>query len=454
MTRNLTHWLLLPVLLCVTAPVFSQEVRLVELSGAIGPATSDFVMRSLEDAAETGTELVILRIDTPGGLDLAMRDIIQNILASEVPVAGWVAPNGARAASAGTYIMYASHFAAMAPATNIGSSTPVSIGGGSSPLPVPSTPDDSAEPEDDSDTDQDSQAQPGTAMERKVINDAIAYLRSLAELRGRNAEWAESTVREAANLTATQALDMGVIEIIAANVDDLVNQLEGRTTTIAGQEVTLALDNAEVELIEPDWRHEFLAIITNPNVAYILLMIGVYGILFEFYNPGLGLPGVTGVVCLIVGAFALQMLPINYAGLALIAVGIGLMVTEAVSPSFGVLGIGGVVAFVLGSVMLMDTELEAYQISMPIIAAFAVATAAIFFLTLGALINARKQRVVSGGEAMIGETAEALEDFDGQGAVRIFGEAWTAVSDTPVKKGSKLKVVSRDGLILKVINER
>lgn len=439
------------LLTCCVSLTRAQEVWEVPLEGAIGPASADFVIRSLDDAAEAGAALVVLRIDTPGGLDLAMRDIIRSILASPVPVAGWVAPGGARAASAGTYIMYASHFAAMANATNIGSSTPVSLGGGGeSPLPIPDTtaPDS---PDNDSDTDDSNTvSQPGTAMERKVINDAVAYIRGLAELRGRNSDWAEETVITAANLPASEALTLNVIDFIAQDMDELLRQIDGHTTMINNTEVRLALDQPTVIQVEPDWRHEFLAIITNPNVAYILLMIGVYGLILEFYNPGMGLPGIVGVICLLLGAFALQMLPINYAGLALIIVGIGLMAAEAFSPSFGILGFGGLVAFVLGSVMLMDTELAAYRISISIIAAFAVASAGVFLFTLGALIKARRQRVVFGPEAMVGETAIALEDFSESGRVRAFSEVWRARSDSPVIKGNKLRVTGIDGLTLQV----
>ena len=308
------NWLPILFLLFVVFPVKAQDVWLVELQGAIGPASADFVIRSLENAAEENAELVVLRIDTPGGLDLAMRDIIRSILASEVPVAGWVAPGGARAASAGTYIMYASHFAAMAQATNIGSSTPVNIGGdGGSPFPIPTMPEQPDSADDDQPEGSAPETLPGTAMERKVLNDAVAYIRGLAELRGRNAEWAEQTVVEAANLPASEALGLNVIDLMADDIDGMLSQLHGRSTTIDGQTVTLSLSEPNVITIEPDWRHEFLAMITDPNVAYILLMIGIYGLILEFYNPGMGLPGITGVICLLLGAFALQMLPINYA---------------------------------------------------------------------------------------------------------------------------------------------
>lgn len=443
------RWLLL-LLLLLTAPLRAQEVRLVELQGAIGPASADFVLRALDDAAAAEAALVVLRLDTPGGLDLAMRDIIRGILASPVPVAGWVAPGGARAASAGTYIMYASHFAAMAQATNIGSSTPVSLGGEGGPLPLPTLPEQPESTDDPAPGDTPSEPLPGTAMERKVLNDAVAYIRGLAELRGRNAQWAEQTVVEAANLPASEALALNVIDLMADDIGSLLEQLNGRTTTIEGRAVTLQLDSPVIVAIEPDWRQQFLAMITDPNVAYILLMIGIYGLILEFYNPGLGLPGITGVICLLLGAFALQMLPINYAGLALIIVGIGLMIVEALSPSFGVFGLGGVAAFVLGSVMLMDTELEAFQISLAIIAAFAAASAGVFFFALGAVITSRRQHVTTGAEAMLGGAAIANEDFTGAGHVRAFSENWRAVADQPVKKGDTLQITGVDGLTLKV----
>lgn len=444
--------LVLGLLIGLSLPAQSlqaADIRVVELNDAIGPASADFLINALDDANAAGADLVVVELNTPGGLDQAMRDIISAILASPVPVATWVAPGGARAASAGTYILYASHFAAMAPATNVGSSTPVSIGGGSSPLPIPSAPEQSDAPETEEDsTSGDSTG--GTAMERKVINDAVAYLRGLAELRGRNMEWAERTVREAANLTASDALEMNVIDLMANDINELLRQLDGRTTTIADQTVTMDLSDPQVTRIEPGWRYDFLSIITNPNVAYILLMIGFYGLILEFYNPGMGLPGVTGVICLLLGAYALQMLPINYAGLALIIVGVGLMIVEAMSPSFGIFGLGGAVAFVLGSVILMDTDLEAFRISLAIIGAFAVTSMGIFIFSLSMLLRARRQKVVTGEESMIGSQAVALEAFNGQGHVRAFSENWKAESKEPVEKGSELTITGIDGLVLKV----
>jgi membrane-bound serine protease (ClpP class) len=302
-----------------------------------------------------------------------MRDMIKEILASRVPVVVYVAPSGSRAASAGTYLLYASHVAAMAPATNVGSSTPVSIGG--SPFPAPAE----SPGEDGSD---DAEPAGPSAMERKVVNDAVAYIRGLAALRGRNAEWAEQTVREAANLPAAEALEQNVIDLVAADLDALLMALDGRTVEIDGRRITLDLTDVEIRIIEPDWRNELLALITNPNVAYLLLMLGIYGLILEFYNPGTAVPGVTGVICLLLGAYALQMLPINYAGLALLLVGLALMAAEIITPTVGVLGIGGAVAFVAGSVLLFDSELPGYRVSIPLIAAAAVASAALLVLTV------------------------------------------------------------------------
>jgi len=430
----------------------ASEVWLVELQDAIGPASADYLVRNLEKAYAAKAQLVIIRLDTPGGLDLSMRDIIKAILASPIPVVTYVSPSGSRAASTGTYIMYASHFAAMAPATNIGSSTPVSIGGGSSPFPLPGSEPKQQEPEAEGSPadDEGIGPAPGTAMERKVLNDAVAYIRGLAELRGRNIEWAEQTVRQAANLPAQEALEQNVIDIVAANVDDLLRQLDGQTTEINGQPYPLKLGDVKIVPIVPDWRHEFLSAITNPNVAYILLMVGMYGLILEFYNPGVGVSGVTGIICLLLGAFAMQMLPINYAGLALIVLGIGLMVVEAMSPSFGVFGIGGVVAFVIGSIILMDTDLPGYQISLPIIAAIAATSAGVFLFALGAVIRARKRTVTTGIQTMLGEVAEVMKDFDRQGQVLVNGEIWNATTTAPVTKGMRVKITAVEGLMLRV----
>jgi membrane-bound serine protease (ClpP class) len=440
MTARRLTWLGLAIcFLAGAARASATLVWVVELQGAITPATANYFLRALDDANEENAAALVVRLDTPGGLDQAMRDMIREILASRVPVVVYVAPNGARAASAGTYLMYASHVAAMAPATNIGSSTPVSIGGGGFPAP-------GEQPEGEEGT----EAAGPSAMERKVVNDAVAYIRGLAALRGRNAEWAEATVREAANLPAAEALELNVIDLVADNLDELLRRLDGRTIAVEGGSVTLALADAELRTVVPNWRDELLALVTNPNVAYLLLMIGIYGLILEFYNPGLGLPGIVGVICLLLGAYALQMLPISYAGLALILVGIGLMIAEVVSPTVGVFGIGGVAAFVAGSIMLFDSELPGYRVSLPLIGALAAASAGIFILGLGAATRARRLRVRTGREAMIGAPAVALEDFAESGRVRAFSESWNARSTRPVREGDKLRVTGIEGLVLTV----
>ena len=440
------------LIICLAQQADAAKVWLLDIEGAIGPASADHFIRTLDDAGEAEVDLLVLRLDTPGGLDKSMRDMIKALLASDTPVATYVSPNGARAASAGTYIMYASHIAAMAPATNIGSSTPVSIGGGGSPLPFPqpTEPKDEESPAD-GETKNDEVSPPGTAMERKVVNDAVAYIRSIAELRGRNVEWAEKTVREASNLPAREALELGVIDLVADDLEDLLAQIDGMTVDVDGRSVTLETAASQVHRVETDWRYELLSVITDPTVAYILLMIGIYGLILEFYNPGMGVGGVVGVICLLVGAYALQMLPINYAGLALIVVGIGLMVAEAFTPSFGVLGVGGVAAFVIGSIILMDTDLPGYQVSVPIIAGISTASAALVLFTIGAAVRARTSSVVSGAEAMIGAEGEVIDDFEHDGRVRAAGEIWQAHSREPLEKGARVRVAAVDGVKLNVV---
>jgi len=445
------------------------QVWVVDLDGAVGPASADLIIRSIADAEDAGAQALVIRMDTPGGLDKSMRDLVKEILAADIPVITYVAPDGARAASAGTYIAYASHVAAMAPATNIGSSTPVTIGGGSAPTPgaptpgAPGQPPASA-PEGDGQG-QDGRGEPGApegtpaapaspdAMTRKVINDAVAYLQSLAELRGRNIEWAEETVRYGANLRASEALEKNVVDVVAPDLRSLLEAVDGRSVTLNTRTVTLRVADAGVRQVETDWQHDLLTVITDPSIAYGLLIFGIYGLILEFYNPGMIFPSVIGIVCLLLGAYGLQMLPINYAGLALIVVGIGLMIAEVFTPTFGIMGIGGVVAFVIGSVILMDTEAPGYQVPFLVIGAFAAATAALSMLAIGAAVQARRQSVTTGQEAMVGQRAEALEDFSGNGHVWAFGERWNARTDGPVKKGEVVTITGIDGLTLKVTAE-
>ena len=442
---------------------------------AIGPATSDYIHNGLNVARERNASLVILQLDTPGGLDTSMRDIIRDILASPVPVATYVSPSGARAASAGTYILYASHVAAMAPGTNLGAATPVQIGG----LPdlIPKQPpgkkakgtdqgkdkapegqeatagegDKSGSEADGGETDTDTEAGiPGDTMSRKMINDAVAYIRSLAELRGRNADWAEQAVRQAASLSAEQARELRVVDVVAKDVPDLLNIVDGRVVDVNNLDHTLRTADLGLEYFEPDWRNKFLAVITNPNVAYILMLLGIYGLFFELANPGFVLPGVIGGICLLLALYSLQVLPVNYAGLALILLGIAFMIAELFMPSFGALGIGGIVAFVIGSIILFDVEGGNLAISMPLIIAVSILSGAFFLIVVRSIINAHRKPVVSGSEQIIGSTGSALGDFDARGVIHIHGENWQVESTSPVKEGEKVRVVGRDGLILKV----
>lgn len=428
-------------MLLVLPALVRAEAWLIDVTGAIGPATADHMLRGLQQASEENAPLVILRIDTPGGLDTAMRDMIRGILAADIPVVGYVSPSGARAASAGTYLLYSAHIAAMAPATNLGAATPVQIG---SPG-LPALPDAQDSP------DASEGVQPGTAMERKIVNDAVAYIQSLAQLRGRNSEWAERAVREGASLSAEDAFAEGVIDIVAADTQDLLAQLDGRQVSVANNTVTLATNGMALRTHALDWRSEFLAVITNPNVAYILMLVGIYGLLIEFYNPGIGLPGVLGSICLLLALYAFQALPVSYAGVGLIALGIVLMASEAVVPSFGVLGLGGIAAFVVGSIMLMDTDVPAYQIALPTIIAVAAFSGALLVFGLGLLLRARHGAVVSGVEHLSGAVG-VVESIsrDGSPMVRLEGELWQGACDQPVAVGDAVVVRALHGLILTV----
>jgi membrane-bound serine protease (ClpP class) len=425
-------------------------VLVVPLAGAIGPASADFVGRSLTRAAEENAQLVVLEIDTPGGLDRSMRQIIQDILASPVPVVAFVAPSGARAASAGTYILYASHVAAMAPGTNLGAATPVSIGLPSSPSPTPATPASKPSDAGKDKTDGNHAGDEGT-MTKKAVHDAAAYIRSLAQLRGRNAEWAERAVRESVSLSADEALAQHVIDLTARDVPELVTKLNGRKLVTAAGERILATSGAATTTVAPDWRTRFLAIITDPSVALMLLMAGIYGLFFEFWNPGLALPGVLGAICLLLGLFALQMLPVNYAGLALVLLGIGFIVAETFLPAYGSLGVGGIVAFAIGAVMLIDTDVPGFGVPYWLIAALAAVTALFVFFVAGAALKARRRPIVTGHEQLIGSIGVALDDMETEGWARIHSEQWRVKSPVPIKRGQRVRVTSRSDLLLSVL---
>jgi membrane-bound serine protease (ClpP class) len=435
-------WSLLALLLLTWGlPLRAEPLKvafLLDIDGPIGPAASDYLHRGMERALEQDAGLIILRIDTPGGLDTSMREIIQDILASPVAVVSYVAPSGARAASAGTYIVLASHVAAMAPGTNLGAATPIQVGGPTPPFPMPGR----DEPGPQTGAGQEEGEEPGEppmapgpspTLADKMVNDAVAYIRSLAQMRGRNADWAERAVREAASLSAAEALEEGVVDLVASNLDDLLAQIDGRPVTILGERRHLETTTVEVIAVEPDWRTRLLAIITNPNVAYILMLIGIYGIILEFYSPGLIVPGVTGAISLLLALYAFHVLPINYAGLALLLLGLALMVSEAFVPSFGALGLGGAVAFVIGSVMLLETDVPGYGISWMLI-----------------LVRARRRAVVAGPEEMIGSKGRVVEWSGHDGRVRVHGELWRARSARPLKPGRTVRVANIENLTLVV----
>ncbi len=426
-------WILLifsPLYLIAEQPN-DNNALLLQVNGAISPASQDYLERGIKRAAKDRAKLVIIQLDTPGGLDTSMRGIIKAIINSPVPVVSYVGPSGARAASAGTYILYASHIAAMAPGTNLGAATPVSIApaaGAQNPKEKPK------------------EKPAKTAMEKKVINDAVAYIKSLSQLRDRNETWAEKAVRQGASIPANTALKMNVIDVIAKDIPTLLQKIDGRKVKVRGELVTLKTQGMRIERVLPDWRTKFLSVITNPSVAYILMLLGIYGLFFELANPGFILPGVVGAICLLLALYAFQLLPINYAGLGLMLLGIAFLVGEAFMPSFGVLGIGGIIAFITGSILLLDSEATGLGIGWPLILSMALINGLFFTVIVSMAIKARRRRVVSGHEALIGIEVLAMEDFHQEGRVKLHGESWQAQSDVPVRKGEILVVYKVKGL--------
>jgi membrane-bound serine protease (ClpP class) len=457
--RRVTTALLL-VLISLGASAADNKVVVLEIDGGIGVATAEYMAQGIHHAAEQGAELVIIDMDTPGGLMGPMRDIVQEILGSPVPVATYVTPAGARADSAGTYILLASHIAVMAPTTHLGAATPVSLSGDQvtpDPAEGPSNPAEDEEASDDADedtaTDEDeegSRTDAGTAMERKVLNDAVAYIRGLAERHGRNADWAEDAVRDADTLTAREALEMNVIEFIADDHADLLAQVNAHEVEIDSETVVLATENATVEMFEPNWRIKILSAIANPEIVLLLGIIGLYGLMYEGWNPGAIVPGVVGVICLLLAAYALQVLPVNYAGLALIIVGLALMTAEAFAPSFGALGLGGIAAFIFGAIMMFDSDIPGFGISLAFVIGLALVAALAIIWLVGYALKLRKRGAVSGRGSIIGGIGTAMEDFTGEGKVWLEGEAWAAHSKAPVEKDQHVIVVAMDGLVLEI----
>ncbi|MDG3086283.1 nodulation protein NfeD [Vibrio hannami] len=439
-------WLLRFILVCLTCILSpsiadTQEnddanalrtVPVLSISGAIGPAVGGYVIKEIEKSNQNpNIPAIIITLDTPGGLVTSLRDINQQILASNIPVLCLVHPSGARAASAGTYILYACHVAAMAPATTLGAATPVQIGGTS----------------DDKNSNESKSNEP-TAMEKKILNDSVAYIRSLAKLRGRNVEWAEKAVREAATLSADEALELNVIDVIAADTKNLINKANGRSVLLGEKQVTLDLSGVELIEIKPDWRDQFLATITNPNVAYILMLIGVYGLLLEFYSPGFGIAGIIGAISLLIAMYAFQLLPVNYVGLGLIIVGLALLLAESMIPSFGLLGFGGIVAFILGSLFLIDSELPELQVSLWIIYVIAAISSAFIIFVFRRLWTIRHKERVSGAESLIGVTGHVAKGNQHKGYVFVRGERWAARCDQRLYKDDLIQVERVEGLTL------
>ncbi|MDO9505250.1 MAG: nodulation protein NfeD [Hydrogenophaga sp.] len=454
-------WLrLLAVLLIGFASLETRAtpVTVLQVKDAIGPASADYVIRGIAKAADAGAPLVVIQLDTPGGLDISMRQIIQAILASRVPVAVFVSPEGARAASAGTYILYASHIAAMAPATTLGAATPVAIGlpGAERKPPVQDKGGGSTGSSKD-DPDQagprPASTAPADVVAAKQVHDAAAFIRGLAQQRGRNAEWAERAVREAVSLTATEALREKVVDVIAEDVDDLLAQIDGRRVHIHGADITLSTRGLAQQAMLPDWRQRLLSVLANPSFALILMMIGIYGLMFEFSSPGFGLPGTVGAICLLLAMFALQLLPVNYAGLALIILGLALLAAEVVTPTLGVLGAGGVVAFVAGGLLLFDRDVPGLGLPLTLIFGLAASSVAVVLFAGGMALRARRRPIVSGCEEMKGAEGVVLERAGSGAWIQIHGERWRATSTDPLQPGQRVRVVGLQGLTLEVRTE-
>jgi membrane-bound serine protease (ClpP class) len=422
------------------------HIAMLTISGAIGPATTDYVVRSMNKARQLGAVAIVIKMDTPGGLDAATRDIIKATLSSTIPVITFVHPAGARAASAGTYILYASHIAAMTPSTTLGAATPISIGAPK----FPSRPTIPTTDNEESDKRQDDKSVPQTTMERKVINDAVAFIRGLAKRHGRNEEWAEKAVRQAATLTANEALQQKVIDIIAVDIKDLLIQVNQRKVQMESDTHIFISEGLPVVNYDPDWRNNLLAIITDPKIAYILLMIGIYGLVLEGYNPGALVPGVVGGICLITAFYALQVLPVNYAGLALIILGVLLIVAETMAPSFGILGIGGVIAITLGSVMLIDSDIPGMQISYKLIGSFVIISSIVVFAILMAASSSLRMKRIPINQAMVGKIGVVESFKQGKGFIHVVGERWQVTSRHTLHPGQQVRVVLENGLVLDV----
>lgn len=419
-------WLSILCLLFSTASFAVEKAIILKINNAITPATQDYIKRGISIAKEQQAAFIILELNTPGGLETAMREINAAIIASPIPIITYVAPSGARAASAGTFIMYASHLSAMAPGTNIGAATPVNLTGS------------------------ETESKPLTAEKQKATNDAAAYMRSLAQLRNRNADWGEQAVKHAASLSAIEAKKLNVINEVANNYPDLLQKINNKTVQLQDKTIQLHTKDVELKTIEPDWRYQFLSFITNPNIAYILMLIALYGLFFEFSNPGLVLPGVAGIIALLLALYAFQLMPVNYVGLSLIILGVGFMIFEVYVSSFGVIGVGGIIAFIIGSIMLFDTPNQDYHVTWGVIGLMSIVTAIFFLMLITLAIRSHKKLIATGREGLIGSSGVVLSMMNEQIVVRVLGEIWNAKSTSPLKIGQKIKVIAIHGLTLDV----
>ena len=436
-------------LLAASGALAQDSIVSIELEGGIGVATSEYIIKGIDHANETGASLVVLETDTPGGLVSATRDIIRAILASDVPVATYVSPAGARADSAGTYILLASHIAAMAPTTHIGAATPVSMTG-EDLTPSPADFGGESDEPDAEENDVDETDAPATAMERKVLNDAVAYIRTLAERHGRNADWAERAVTEAATLTADEALAENVIDYLVDSEAALFEAINGTTVETASGEIVISTANPVVNDYEAGWRLKLLMVISRPEILLLLGLVGIYGLILEGWNPGALVPGTVGAICLLLALYGSQTIPINYAGVALVLLGIGLMVAEAFAPSFGILGIGGILAFAFGAILTFDSGVPGFGISLTFVIGIALLSALFLGWVTSYLLKLRNRGVVYGNESLVGAVGTAMNDFDEDGKVWLEGEAWSARTHAPVQKDDNIRVVAVDGLVVEV----
>ncbi|HYJ34472.1 MAG TPA: nodulation protein NfeD [Candidatus Binatia bacterium] len=398
------------------------EIDILTIDGAIQPITAQVIVRAIDGAEKHDREMLVVRLDTPGGLDTSMREIIKRILVSRVPVVIYVAPSGSRAASAGTFIAMAAHVAAMSPGTSIGAASPVGLGGGIT----------------------------DTTMAHKVRNDAISYIRSLAAQRGRNVEWAEKAVREGGSLPESDALKMHVVDLVARDDDDLLRQLDGWKVTIGGETRTLHTQNAVRHPFAMSWRQGLLSKIVDPNVAYILFMLGFYGLIFELSSPGSILPGVVGGICILLAFLAFQTIPINMTGLALILFAMTLFIVDLKVPTHGVLTAGGIVSLVLGSLLLIGGDAGMARISYSVIGTVVAATVVFFVFVLGAAMRAQRRKPMTGREGLVGERGTALTDLEPSGRVFVHGAYWEAESSEHIERGAAVVVDQVDGLRLRV----